>query len=160
MTTFEEILAQQGVLMYTNTGTSMMPLLRQHRDVLIIRTKPEGRLSRLDVPLYKRDNGQYILHRVLWVREHDYVLCGDNQWYPERGITDRHIIGVLDAVVRDGRTIPLRATPEHPNVSWKYRFYVHLWCDLYLLRAPIVFLRGKVRRLRTKSKEEKTAGQG
>ena len=148
MTTFEEILAQQGVLMYTNTGDSMMPLLRQHRDVLIIRPKPEVRLSRLDVPLYKRDNGQYILHRVLWVRKQDYVICGDNQWYPERGITDRHIIGVLDAVVRDGRTIPLRATAEHPHVSWKYRLYVHLWCDLYLLRAPIVWLRGKVKRLR------------
>lgn len=148
MTTFEEILAQQGVLMYTNTGDSMMPLLRQHRDVLIIRPKPEGRLSRLDVPLYKRDNGQYILHRVLWVRKQDYVICGDNQWYPERGITDRHIIGVLDAVVRNGKTIPLRATAEHPHVSWKYRLYVHLWCDLYLLRAPMVWLRGKGKKLR------------
>ena len=147
MTTFEEILAEKGVLLYTNTGDSMMPLLRQHRDVLIIRPKPEGRLSRLDVPLYKRENGQYILHRVLWVRKQDYVMCGDNQWYPERGITDRHIIGVLDAVVRDGRTIPLQATPEHPHVSWKYRLYVHLWCDFYLLRAPIIFLKGRIKRL-------------
>lgn len=150
MTTFEEILALQGLLMYTNTGDSMMPLLRQHRDVLIIRPKPEGRLSRLDVPLYKRDNGQYVLHRVLWVRKQDYILCGDNQWYPERGITDQHIIGILDAVVRDGKTLPLRATHEHPDVSWKYRLYVHLWCDLFLLRAPIIFLRGKIRNLRMK----------
>lgn len=150
MTTFEEILAQSGVLVYTNTGESMMPLLRQHRDLLIIKPKPEGRLSRLDIPLYKRDNGQYILHRILWVRAHDYVICGDNQWHPECGITDRHIIGVLDAVVRDGVTHPLRVTPEHPHVSWRYRLYVHLWCDLYLLRAPIIFLRGKIRKLNRK----------
>lgn len=147
MATFEEIIAQQGVLVYTNTGNSMMPLLRQHRDLLVIKPKPEGRLSRLDVPLYKRDSGKYILHRVLWVRKHDYVLCGDNQWYPERGITDRHIIGVLDAVVRNGVTIPLRSTPEHPHVSWTYRLYAHLWCDLYVLRAPILFIIMKLNRL-------------
>lgn len=144
--TFEEIIAQQGHLVYTNTGTSMMPLLRQHRDLLVIMPKPEGRLHRLDVPLYKRDNGKYILHRILWVRKKDYILCGDNQWHPECGISDRHIIGILDAVVRDGKTIPLRSTPEHPHVSWKYRLYVHLWCDFYLLRAPIVWLIGKIKR--------------
>lgn len=144
--TFEEIIAQQGHLVYTNTGISMMPLLRQHRDLLVIMPKPEGRLHRLDVPLYKRDNGKYILHRILWVRKKDYILCGDNQWHPECGISDRHIIGILDAVVRDGKTIPLRSTPEHPHVSWKYRLYVHLWCDFYLLRAPIVWLIGKIKR--------------
>lgn len=32
----------------------------------------------------KRDNVQYILHRILWVRDHDYVICSDNQLYPER----------------------------------------------------------------------------
>ncbi len=148
--TFEEIIEQQGLLVYTNTGDSMMPLLRQHRDLLVIKPKPEGRLHRLDVPLYKRDNGKYILHRVLWVRQHDYIICGDNQWCPERGITDRHIIGILDAVVRDGKTIPLRSTPDHPHVSLKYWLYMHLWCDLYLLRAPLVFLRGKLKRLFSK----------
>lgn len=145
--TFEEIIEQEGMLIYTNKGTSMMPLLRQNRDLLVIKPKPEGRLSRLDAPLYKRDNGQYILHRVLWVRKNDYVMCGDNQWHLERGITDRHIIGVLDAVIRDGKNIPLRPTEEHPRVSWKYRLYVHLWCDLYLLRAPIVFLKQKLQKL-------------
>lgn len=143
---FEDIIAQQGHLVYTNTGDSMMPLLRQHRDLLVILPKPAVRLKRLDVPLYKRDNGQYILHRVLWVRKNDYVICGDNQWYPERGIEDHHIIGILDAVIRDGKTIPLRETPEHPKVSWKYKLYVHLWCDFYILRAPIIFILGKIKK--------------
>lgn len=151
--TFEEIIEQNGFLVYTNTGDSMMPLLRQQRDLLIITPKPKGRLHRLDVPLYKRDNGQYIMHRILWVRDHDYVICGDNQWYLERGITDHHIIGILDSVVRDGQTIPVRSTPEHPHVSLKYRLYVFLWCDLYLLRAPIVFLRGQYLKLKRRQKK-------
>ena len=139
--TFEEIIQQQGRLVYTNTGISMMPLLRQHRDLLIIAPKPEGRLHLWDVPLYKRDNGQYVMHRVLWVRKDSYVMCGDNQWRPEFGVTDRHIVGVLDSVSRDGKVLPVCATPEHPHVPFAYRLYVFVWCFFFPIRAVIVMLR-------------------
>ena len=78
---FEELLERDGKLVYTNVGVSMMPLLRQHRDVMVIGRVPKGeRLKKYDAPLYKRRNGQYILHRILEVREKDYVVCGDNCW--------------------------------------------------------------------------------
>lgn len=137
--TFEEILASQGKLMYTNVGTSMMPLMRQRRDLLIIAPRPAGRLKLWDVPLYKRDNGQYIMHRILWVRKHDYLICGDNQWRLERGITDRHIIGVLEAVSRDGKILPVRPSAEHPVVPLKYRLYVAIWCLGFPVRCPFLF---------------------
>ena len=76
---FEEILEKEGRLIYTNVGTSMLPLIRQGKDLLIIEP-PDGRLKKYDIPLYRRDSGQYVLHRVLKVREQDYVLCGDHQW--------------------------------------------------------------------------------
>ena len=37
--TFEEQLAGHGKLIDTNVGTSMMPLLRQHRDLFVIEKK-------------------------------------------------------------------------------------------------------------------------
>lgn len=127
--TFEEQLKKNGKLIYTNRGDSMMPLIKQGRDLLVI--KPvHGRLKKYDVPLYKRDSGQYVLHRILEVRKHDYVICGDNRWVKEYGITDRHIIGVLTAVVRDGKELSV--------TDRKYRLYVHLWCDLFPVRAFIV----------------------
>ena len=64
----------------------MMPLIKQDRDLLIIEPV-HGRLKKYDVPLYKRDNGQYVLHRILKVREQGYVICGDNRWAKEYGIT-------------------------------------------------------------------------
>ena len=76
--TFEQVLEEQGTLVYTNVGNSMLPLIREGRDLIILK-KPEGRLKKYDVPLYKRDSGQYVLHRVLKVRESDYVICGDNR---------------------------------------------------------------------------------
>ena len=125
--TFEEILARDGQLVYTNVGDSMLPLIRQGRDLLIIEKKGEGRLRKYDIPLYRRDNGQVILHRILKVRAEDYVICGDNRWQCETGITDRHIMGVLKAVVRNGHEIP--------TSSRRLRIYAHLWCDLFPLRA-------------------------
>ena len=96
--TFEEQLIKNAELVYTNVGDSMMPLIKQGRDLVII--KPvQGRLKKYDVPLYRRDSGQYVLHRILKVRKNDYVICGDNRWSMEYGITDRHIIGVLAGVV-------------------------------------------------------------
>ncbi|MBO5459461.1 MAG: S24/S26 family peptidase, partial [Lachnospira sp.] len=88
--TFESELDKHGFLIYTNVGDSMMPLLRQHHDLIVIK-KTTGRLKKYDVPLYKRDSGQYVLHRILNVRKNDYVICGDNRYNREYGITDKHI---------------------------------------------------------------------
>jgi hypothetical protein len=129
MTRFEDVIERDRRLVYTNVGDSMRPLIRQDRDILIIE-KPYGRLKKYDVPLYKRDSGQYVLHRVLKVRENDYVICGDNRYNKEYGITDRHIIGVLTAVVRDGKEVPI--------TDRRYRIYVHLWCDFFPIRALIL----------------------
>lgn len=127
--TFEEEIRQRGQLIYTNVGDSMLPFIKQGRDILVI-SKVNGRLKRYDVPLYKRDSGQYVLHRVLKVYDESYVICGDNRWQREYGITDGHIIGVLTAVIRDGREISV--------TDRKYRMYVHLWCDFFYARAFIL----------------------
>ncbi len=123
---FEELLKTEGRLIYSNVGDSMWPLIREGRDLLVIERRP-GRLRRYDVPLYRRDSGQCVLHRVLQVRENDYVICGDNRWRIETGVTDRQVLGVLTAVIRDGKELPV--------TDWRCRLYAHLWCDLFPLRA-------------------------
>ncbi len=126
---FRTELNRNGKIIYTNVGDSMMPLLQQGRDVLIIE-KSQGRLKKYDVPLYQRDSGQYVLHRILKVREKDYVICGDNRWQKETGITDRHIIGVLTGIIRNGKEISVQ--------DGKYQIYVHLWCDFFPVRAFVL----------------------
>lgn len=142
---FEEQLDKYGKLIYTNVGDSMMPLIRQDKDLLIIE-KPKGRLKKYDVPLYRRDSGQYVLHRILEVRKNDYVICGDNRWTKEYGITDRHIIGVLTGIVRNGKTIP--ATDR------KYQLYVHIWCGFPPIRFAIR-VKQKIKRMMRKRKHRR-----
>ena len=141
MTRFEDVIERDGKLVYTNVGDSMRPLIRQGKDLIIIE-KPQGRLKKYDVPLYKRDSGQYVMHRILKVRENDYVICGDNRYSKEYGITDKHIIGVLTAIVRDGKEISM--------TDWKYKAYIHLWCDLFPVRAFVLKLRSIPRRIKRK----------
>lgn len=137
-TTFEEELNRSGYLIHTNKGTSMMPLLRENRDLMHIR-KPQGRLKKYDVPLYKTDDGRYVLHRILKVTENGYVICGDHCIHREYNITDKHIIGVLEGVTRDEKYIPV--------TDKKYLCYVHLWCDFFYIRIAIIWFKQKIRGL-------------
>ncbi len=126
---FEDIINEQGQLVYTNVGDSMYPMIKP-RDLLVIKkiTQP---LKKNDIPLYKRDNGQYVLHRIVKIKNGEYYICGDNRAFIERGITDRHIIGVLTDIVREGRTIPVNS-PE-------FKSYV----KLLPLRRSIIRIKNK-----------------
>lgn len=130
---FEKVIEEKGELIYTNVGDSMYPLIHP-RDLLVIK-KPDLPLKRFDIPLYKRDSGQYVLHRIVKIKNGEYYICGDNRVGYETGITDRHIIGVLTDIVRGGDTISV--------YSFKNRVYARFWCGSMLLRR-IVF---RVRRV-------------
>ena len=128
---FEDLLEEQGYIVYTNVGTSMLPLLRQRRDIIEIRKKdPNVRCKKYDAVLYKVGT-RYILHRIIKVLPDSYVIVGDHCIYREYGIRDEQILGIMTRVIRDGKDI--RVT------DWQYQVYVHLWCDFYPIRAGILF---------------------
>ena len=131
MSSFEEELEQNGTLVFPNKGTSMMPLLRENRDLMVIEKKGPGRLKKYDAVLYKRDD-TYVMHRILKVRDRDYWIVGDHCRVGEF-VKDEQILGVLKQVVRDGRTI--RTTDPC------YQVYVHLWCDFFPVRSTLLFLK-------------------
>ena len=74
----EQFLEQNGTLIYANTGRSMLPLLREGKDLFTVKKKGEERCRKLDVVLYKTSQSRYVLHRIIKVRENDYVILGDN----------------------------------------------------------------------------------
>ena len=91
---YRTIINEKGFLVSTIVGISMYPLLRQRKDSVHI-TKISKPLKKNDVILYQRDSGQYVLHRILSIKNDKYIICGDNQWQKEYGITDKHIIGLM-----------------------------------------------------------------
>lgn len=127
--TFEEVLEKEGFLVYTNVGCSMMPLLRQRKDVIEICKKKTERCKKYDVVLYKRGE-KYLLHRILKVLPKGYIIAGDHNTFLEKDVSDEMILGVMTRVVRDGKTISA-------DNFW-YKTYVHLWCDMYPMRMLLI----------------------
>ena len=137
VSSLEDFLNKTGYLAYTVRGFSMMPLLRQKKDIVMLRRKGEERCGKYDVVLYRSpDRSHFILHRVLKVRPDDYVIAGDNNAFLEYGITDDQILGVMTSIRRNGKDITMDNT--------LYRLYVHLWCDCYPVRMAILRVRQKL----------------
>ena len=135
-TTYEQELERSGRLIYTTVGMSMRPFLRSGEDLMVIEARKDSRFKARDVVLYRRNSGKYVLHRIMWVRKDDYVLCGDNCWNLEPGIRDEQILGVLTEVIREGRPL---------NVNDRgYRAKVFAWWALYPIRACVFFGRTMV----------------
>ena len=131
---YEEYLAQNGSMTYTNRGVSMLPLLRQGKDLFTVREKGSERCKVGDVVLYRRPPDQYVLHRVVEVRENDYVILGDNCVRRETGITDDDIIGVMTGFVRGGK--------EHLVSDPGYRLYSAVWLRTEKVRIFMKRARG------------------
>lgn len=136
---YESLLERDGIFVYTNTGNSMMPLIRPRGDLIIIK-RCNAPLKKYDVPLYKRKSGQYVLHRIIKIKKEGYVIRGDNCTYLERKISDSQIIGVLESVVRGNKEIKMDSILQ--------RLYASFWNNLYFLRAPVMKLVFKLKSVR------------
>lgn len=128
----KETLHSGGTVELPITGTSMFPLLKAGRDTVIIKT--DNAYSIGDIIFYRRDDGHFVLHRIVGTDENGYILCGDNQTLLEKNITDRHIIAKVIEIRRDGKTI----LPQDP----KYSKYVDFWIKaLPYRRLPLTVMR-------------------
>ena len=115
---YEDYLKEYGSLTYTNVGVSMLPLLKQGRDLFTVEKKSDKRCKKGDVVLYHRPPDQYVLHRVIDVLPDSYVILGDNCIAREYGITDADILGVMTRFTRKGKS--------HTVSDRSYRIYTSL----------------------------------
>ena len=112
-----ERLATGQSVRFSPKGTSMLPMLRHGKDNVILSPVPT-RLKKYDLPLYQRDNGQYVLHRVIQVGT-TYTCMGDNQFIPETGLRHDQMIGIVTGFYREGKF--------HDVQEWGYRLYSRIW---------------------------------
>lgn len=108
-------------------GASMRPMLRQHRDIVVI-VPVKQKLKKGDVVLYPDKKGDSVLHRIMRLAKNgSYVIRGDNNYFTEYDITDNDIVGILKEFYRDGKYIDC-ATNK------KYKLYTFWICHSYYLR--------------------------
>ncbi len=120
-----------GIAQLNVTGYSMMPLLYHRRDrVQLAPATGDEKVG--DVIFYRRDNGRYILHRIIQVTQDGYICCGDNQAEKE-DVARQQLIAVMTAFARKGKSYDI--------TCWGYRVYTALWVKLFWLRPAYISLR-------------------
>ena len=119
-----EVLTSEGTFKLYPKGRSMWPLLREGRDAVdLVAREPK----RYDIILYKRSDGQYVLHRIMKCTAAGYSLCGDHQIVLEHGVQRGQVIGVVEKLYRDEK----RIDKGHRG----YALYTFIWCRMWLRKG-------------------------
>ena len=131
-----EVIDKGGTFTMMPRGTSMLPLIRQGKDSVILSPLKEETLPG-DVVLYKRDNGQFVLHRVMMAKNGVYTMCGDNQVVFEKGIENRHLIAIASGIIRDGKEITFSENEKYLSYTKKILSEKKRKNLFYRIRKPI-----------------------
>ena len=111
------------------SGSSMSPFLIHHRDTIIfgpvIRPLQSG-----DMVFYERPTGQFVMHRIRWVRPEGLYLIGDAQTQTEGPLSPSCVFAIVKAVRRKGRLLD--------NKSWQWRFFATIWLRVIPMRPLII----------------------
>ena len=98
----DEVLDSGSEISLMASGVSMEPYIRDKTDKITL-VKVSRELKKGDVPLYKRDNGKFVLHRIVGIGDEGYIMRGDNQWVTEYPVKKSSIKAVLKSVERNGK---------------------------------------------------------
>lgn len=113
----------------TVTGNSMMPFLREGKDAVLISKESYSNIKRHDIVLIQRDNGEYVMHRVLKKSAESFYMVGDAQCRVEGPLRPDQLRGIIRSIYRNGRCISV----EHKG----YKMLAVLWQTLHPVRGII-----------------------
>lgn len=121
----EDTFQNNGEVTFTPKGISMLPLLRHNKDTVTL-GRPEFPLKKYQIAFFLRDNGGYVLHRIVKVDKDSYVMRGDNQFVDEPGIRKEQIIGVVHSFTRKGK--------KYNGNEILYLLYCLIWVNTVMIR--------------------------
>jgi len=119
------------------SGGSMNPFLVHGRDSVCFK-KPDRALKKGDMVFYQRENGQFVMHRIVGISPYGCDLLGDAQTEVEHGVRREQIFGLVTRVRRKGRWL-------EPGDFWWF-FFEKIWIHLIPLRRVMMRLYPLLRR--------------
>lgn len=127
----EELSANNETVGVPVSGFSMNPFLANERDQVFFQY-PDRPLKRGDIVFFKRNNGQYVLHRIWKAAPEGYYIVGDAQTQIEGPIDRDQIFGLVTQVRRKGKLIGPR------NFWWQ--FFAKVWIRMVPVRPAVMRL--------------------
>lgn len=117
----EEIVKSGGAVRLDVKGTSMMPLLRNEKDAVLL--KNPDNVRRFDVVLFRKADGRIALHRIVKIGDF-YTIIGDNQYSFDCGISQCDLIAKATEFHRG----------HHRISEKKIRAFGAFWYSIYPMR--------------------------
>jgi len=133
----------------TVTGDSMYPLFKSRVDTVVLDIPKNKKPGKYDIVFYKRDNGRYILHRILKEKNGAFVIAGDNEVKKEYPVRYDQIIAKVVSFERKGKS--------HSADELFYKLYQFIWVNLFPIRPFILKNSFRIYRiiLKLKKKDER-----
>lgn len=132
----EEVLRAGGCFRLFPSGRSMLPLLREGRDSVLL--LPPTDLRRYDILLVRAPNGRFLLHRAIALDGESVTLAGDALLETEGPFPLSCVLSRVGTVYRDEK--------EYDPRSRRAQLAARLRALRRRLLAPLVRLRSKTKR--------------
>lgn len=123
------------------SGYSMYPLVSNWRDSVLL-TKAD-KIKKGDVPLIQREDGKYVLHRVVKIKEGMFALRGDYEQKIEYPVSPDGVVAVAKGFYRNEKFISCE--------SLIYKIYKAFWMNTAMIR-PLML---KLLAIRSSKKQKK-----
>ena len=98
-----ESIKDDGQFILFPRGTSMNPSIYEGTDCVALVEISEP--QRFDIVLYKRKSGQFVLHRIMKIKNGKYTMCGDNQYIFEKDIERSQLLAVVREIRKEDGSI-------------------------------------------------------
>ncbi len=111
---YEEQLVQEGFLLKQTKGISMEPVLREGRELSLIKSPTAfGREpKKWDVVLFRRGKGEYVLHRIVGQKGSMFKIRGDNCIGYDL-VEGKDILGILAGFYRGETFVDCETDPAY-----------------------------------------------
>lgn len=124
----EGVLREGGAVKLGVTGNSMYPLFRSGVDEVLLKKKDD--FSKYDILFYKRKNGDFVLHRIVKIKNGALYLAGDFETVTEFPVYKEQVLAVVEGFYRNGRFFSCR--------NPVYRLYSFFWVLVLPYRFNII----------------------
>lgn len=122
-----------GSVRFGPKGISMLPLIRQGLDTVVLEKAPDT-LKKYDIPLYRRKDGQFVLHRVVGINKNGYITRGDNQVINEFNVKHSQVLAIVTGFYREDKYVSVN-DPEYLKYVKKHMFSKNISAFIVRVRS-------------------------
>ena len=111
-----ESIRDGGQFVFYPSGTSMLPTIIPGEDCVVL--VQATNLKKYDLVLFSRVGGSHVLHRIMSMKNGQYIISGDNQTWTETITGELIIAKVSEIRKKNGAILTLTHFSSFSKIMW------------------------------------------